>query len=95
MLTVHYIKSLAFELAAKGDSKTAPVVEDLLSLADQLEYLEERDTISDSRLQLLQTVGDNLKDEIEMLRQKLEQEHQSNVELRKQVRILKEALHNS
>ena len=92
MLTVHYIKSLAFELASHDDSRTAPVVEDLLSLADQLDYLEERDVISDSRLQLLNNVKDTLKDEIDMLREKLEQEHLANVELRKQVRMLKAAL---
>ena len=92
MLTVEYIRGLAYELASHDDSRTAPVVEDLLSLADQLDYLEERDVISDSRLQLLNNVKDTLKDEIDMLREKLEQEHLANVELRKQVRMLKAAL---
>ena len=95
MLTVAYIKGLAYELASHDDSRTAPAVEDLLALADQLDYLEERDAISDSRLQLLKTVGDTLKDEIAMLKEKLEQEHLSNIELRKQVRMLKAALHQS
>lgn len=95
MLTVEYIKGLAYELASHDDSRTSPVVEDLLALADQLDYLEERDSISDSRLQLLRSVGDNLKSELEILREKLEQEHKSNLELRKQVRMLKAALYKA
>lgn len=95
MLSVDYIKGVAYELASHDDSRTAHIVEDLLDLADQLNYLEERDEISDSRLQLLKQVGDTLRDEVTMLRDKLEQEHRSNIELRKQVRLLKAALINS
>lgn len=95
MLSVEYIRGIAYELASHDDSRTAHIVEDLLALADQLDYLEERDTISDSRLQLLKGVGDSLREEVQMLRDKLEQEHQSNIELRKQVRMLKLALYKS
>lgn len=95
MLTVDYVKSLAHELASHNDSRTAPLVKDLLDLADQLEYMEERDSITDSRLGLLKEVTESWKSEVEVLQEKLAQEHAVNLELRKQIQVLKKALYAS
>jgi hypothetical protein len=92
MLTVDYIKSVAFELAEHNDSRTASVVKDLIELADQLEYLEERDTITDSRISFLKEISDNCKEEVKVLQGNILQLQQDNLELRKQVAMLKQAL---
>ena len=92
MLTTAQIKSQAYELARNGDIRLSPVVRLLFELADQLDYLEERDTISDSRIQLLRTMDDNCKDEVRLLQENLLVEHEDNIELRKQVAMLKKAL---
>ena len=92
MITTDYIKSLASELASHNDIRTSAAVKDLLDLADQLEYLEERDSITDSRLSLMRDVSNTWRDEVEMLQSKLLVEQSDNLELRKQVRILKKAL---
>ena len=92
MLTVAEIKSKAYELAKQGDPRLSPVVRLLFELADQLAYLEERDSITDSRIQLLRTIDDNSKDEVRLLQAKLLVEHETNIELRKQVAIMKMAL---
>ena len=92
MITTDYIKSLAAELASHNDIRTSAAVKDLLDLADQLEYLEERDSITDSRLSLMRDVSNTWRDEVEMLQSKLLVEQSDNLELRKQVRILKKAL---
>ena len=95
MLTAECIKDIAVKLAEHRDTKLAPVVRTLFSLAKQVEFLEERESISDSRIQLLRTIDDNSKEELTLLRGKLQEEHESNIELRKQVSMLKEALINS
>lgn len=92
MLTVDYVKTLAFELASHSDERLSPVVKILLDLADQLEYLEERDTVTDSRIQLLRSMDDNCKEELRLLNGKLLQLQDVNIELRKQVDMLKKAL---
>jgi hypothetical protein len=92
MISTDYIKSLASELASHNDIRTSTVVKDLLDLADQLDYLEERDTITDSRLALMHDVSNTWRDEVEMLQEKLIGEQADNLELRKQVRMLKRAL---
>jgi len=92
MLTTAQIVTTATELAKHGDIRLTPVVRLLFDLADQLGYLEERESISDSRIQLLRTMDDNCKEEVQLLQDKLAAEHVISVELRKQISILKEAL---
>lgn len=102
MVTVEEARQLAhrvFELNSAWSTKAAKVLYDL---ADQLEYLEERDTISDSKLSLLREVNDTWKDAaleyqtmLETERENLAIERQNNEELRKQVKMLKEALYKT
>ena len=92
MLTTAQIKSQAYELAKLGDIKLSPVIRLLFDLADQLDFYQERDTISDSRIALLRNMDDNCKEEVRLLQQKLLVEHETNIELRKQVSMLKNAL---
>lgn len=73
----------------------------IFDLADQLEYFEERDTVSDGKIALLQAYGTEWKDDameikaaLATARTELEIEKLRNLELRKQVQMLKAALLN-
>ena len=92
MLTTAQIKSHAYDLARQGDTRLSTVVRLLFELADQLDFYEERDTIADSRIMLLRSIDDNCKSEVKLLQEKLLAEHEANLELRKQVTLLKDAL---
>jgi hypothetical protein len=95
MITVKYLKKTAKEIINTEviDEKfLVKMTLLLLQLADQLEYLEEKDTISDSQIGLLNTVTETWKDESFQCQHDLQEEREINAELRKQIAILKAAL---
>ena len=67
----------------------------LVNIADQLEWLLERDTISDSKLQVLRNYSDNWKDDAMMYQHQYEEQLAINDELKKQIAMLKEALYKT
>ena len=97
MLTSKQLKETAIKLIKEKnfDEKCqARIALILLRAADQLDFYDERDTISDSKIGLLNSVTETWKDEAMQCNIDLQNEREINTELRKQIAILKEALYN-
>jgi hypothetical protein len=95
MPTIQEAKQIAYKLSEVDNVLAKEAVRVLLDLIDKLDYLEERDTISDSKLQLFRDVGDTWKEAAMNYQLDLEATLAINEELRKQVSLLKAALLDS
>ena len=94
-MTVNDARKLAeylFSLNAVVPTRAANA---LVDLVDQLEYLLECDTITDSKLQLLREYGESWKEDALLYQAECEDLRAINEELKKQVTLLKLALIDS
>ena len=95
MVTVKQLKNAAKDIMnndSLDEKYLVKVAMMLLDLADQLEFLEEKDTVSDSQIGLLKDVNETWKDDSLQCQTMLAEEQAINLELRKQIVLLKEAL---
>jgi hypothetical protein len=95
MITAKQLKETAIKLIKEKnfDEKCqAKIAMMLFSLADQIEFLEEKNAVSDSQIGLLNTISDTWRDDSLQMQHKLQDDQEVIAELRKQIAILKEAL---
>jgi hypothetical protein len=95
MITVGEARALAQKLMELNAVWSTQAAGALFRLADQVEYLEERDEISDSKLQLFRDLGNDWQADAIAYQAQLNEQIAINVELKKQVIMLREALMKS